>query len=202
MRSLALLSALLLGLVVAPTAQAGLTDLENAIGLYTAVPRDLDNVSDLTSYEGSPGTFPVYVVITQPYNENTGGAISRLGGFEFRVELPSNVFLLGAELPPLSANFKSPPEFLVGTNIPVSGDAATLVTLTLGEFTGTFGRVLLAPVDTPSIAGSLAVADYNDEFSLSAAVPSSGSLDKPVFCFYCLQNAEQRTWGGVKSLYH
>jgi len=203
MRSLTLLSALVLAAVVAPTALAGLSDLQNAIGIYTAVPRDLDDVADLVDYEGGPGSFPVYVVLTRPYNENTGGAISRLGGFEFRIELPSNVFLLDSTLPPLSANFKTPPDYLVGTDIAVSGDAAMLLTLTLGEFTGAGGRVLLAPVSsTPSIPGYLAVADYDDEFSLSAAVPASGSFDRAVFCIFCLQNAEHRTWGAVKSLYH
>lgn len=203
MRSLALLSVLALGMFAAPPARAGISDLQNAIGLYTEVPRDLNDVGDLINYEGSPGSFPVYVVLSRPYNENTGSPIRRLGGFEFRLELPSNVFLLGNTLPPLSLNFKNPPDFVVGTDIPVSGDMATLVTLTLGEFSGTGGRVLLAPVsDAPSIPGYLAVADYEDEFSLSAAMPASGGFEKPVFCIFCLQNADPRTWGAVKSLYH
>lgn len=203
MRSLMFLSALTLALSTAPPALANLADLPNAIGLYTAVPRDLNDVGDLVNYEGSPGPFSVYVVLTKPYNANTGGAIRRVGGFEFRLELPSSVFLLDTSLPPLSLNFKNPPDYLVGTDISVSGGTATLATLTLAEFTGAGGRVLLAPVsDTPSLPGSLAVADYEDAYSLSAATPASGSYDKAVFCIYCLQNADPRTWGAVKSLYH
>ena len=202
MRLFALLGILLLGILAIPPAHAGLADLENAIGLYTAVPRDLDSTLALTSYDGDPGTFPVYVVITRPWNDNTNAAISRLGGFEFRLELPANVVLLNAALPPSSLNFMDPPDFMVGTNLGVSSNAATLLTLTLAEFSGTAASVLLAPVSrTPSISGSLAVADYDDEFSLSAAVPSSGSLEQPVFYVYGLPNTEAESWGAVKSLF-
>ncbi|MBE0565606.1 MAG: hypothetical protein IH621_06615 [Krumholzibacteria bacterium] len=200
-RSLALPVAVLLFAPAAP-ASAGLPDLQNAIGLYTDLPRDLDEAADLAAYEGDPGTFPVYAVLINPWNEHTNSRIDRLGGFEFRLELPSNVFLLDAALPAACINFMSPPNFFVGADIPVSGDAAALMTLTLGEFSGTGGRVLLAPVSTtPSIPGSMAVADYEDEFSISVAVPSSGSFASPVFCVFCRQYDEEATWGGVKTLY-
>ncbi len=201
MRSLTLLLSVLLIAAAAPV-RGGLADLENAIGLYTAIPDDLDEAGSLAIYEGDPGAFPVYVVLTNPYNQHTGAPISRIGGFEFRLELPSNVMLLNAALPPQSTNFMSPPNFVVGANVPVYGNAGTLATLTLGEFTGTGGRVRLSPVSGPqSIPGSLAVTDFNDDFSLSAAVPSSGNLDAPVFCIFCRQYDEASTWGGVKTLF-
>ncbi len=202
MRSLTLLVSVLLAAQAAPV-MAGLADLENAIGLYTDVPRDLDEALQLAVYEGDPGTFAVYVVLTNPYNENTGGAINIVGGYEFKLELPSSVILLDASLPPSSINFVNPPNFAVGTSVAVSGDVAVLATLTLGEFTGTGGRVLLAPISaySPSIPGSLAVTDAEDEFSLSPAVPSSGNLDSPVFCVFCRQYDEESTWGGIKTLF-
>ncbi|MFO7607869.1 MAG: hypothetical protein R6X35_01545 [Candidatus Krumholzibacteriia bacterium] len=201
MRSLMLLSLALL-LAPATPAHAGIADLQNAIGLYTAIPNDLEDAADLAAYEGGTGTFSAYVVLTNPWNDNTGAPIDRVGGFEFRLELPASVILLDAALPTACINFMSTPNFFVGADIPVSGDAAALVSLTLGEFTGTGGGVLLAPVSsTPSIPGSLAVADYEDGFSLSAAVPSSGSLTSPVFCIFCRQYDEPSTWGGVKTLF-
>ena len=202
MRSLMFLAPALL-LAAAPPAAAGLSDLHNAIGLYTEVPSDLHEAGRLTMYEGDTGTFPVYVVLSNPYNENTGAGIAVVGGYEFRLDLPGNIFLLGAALPPSCLNFLDPPEFSVGASIPVSGDFAALATLTLGEFSGTGGPVHLAPLEGyPSLPGSLAVTDLEDEFSLSAAVPASGSFAAPVFCVFCAQNAETATWGGVKSLYH
>lgn len=200
MRSLMLLSLALLLAAAAP-ARAGISDLQNAIGLYTAIPNDLEDAAELAAYEGGTGAFSVYVVLTNPWNDNTSAPIGRVGGFEFRLELPSSVFLLDAALPAACINFMSPPNFFVGADIPVAGDAAALMSLTLGEFTGTGGGVLLAPVATPSIPGSLAVADYEDEFSISAAVPSSGSLASPVFCIFCRQYDEASTWGGVKTLF-
>lgn len=202
MRSLMLLVSVLLVTQAAP-ATADLSDLQNAIGLYTEIPNDLREARQLAVYEGDTGTFAVYVVLTNPYNENTGGSINVVGGYEFRLELPSSVILLDVTLPPVSANYVNPPNFTVGTMIPVSGDVAVLASLTLGEFTGTGGRVLLAPTTaySPSIPGSLAVTDYEDEFSLSVAVPSSGNLDSPVFCVFCRQYDEESTWGGIKTLF-
>ncbi len=189
-------------LAAAVPAVADLTNLQNAIGLYTDVPGDLSNVNQLVVYEGDPGTFPVYVVLTNPYNENTGASISRVGGFEFRLELPSNIILLDATQQPSSINFMNPPNFCVGTSIFVSGDVALLLTLTLGEFSGSGGRIMLSPVSTyPSIAGSMAVTDADDDFSLSAAVPASGRFDAPVFCVFCRQYDEESTWGGIKTLF-
>jgi len=189
-------------LILAPPAGAGLEDLENAIGLYTDVPANFDEARRLNFYEGDPGTFQVYVVLTQPYNENTGRPIDRIGGYEFRLELPSTIYLLDVVLPSNSANYLSPPDFYVGASVPVSGDMGTLGVLTLGEFTGNGGEIFLAPVSrAQSLPGSLAVADFDDEFSLSHAVPASGNLDYPVFCVFCQQYAEGRTWGEVKTLY-
>jgi len=205
MRSLTLILAALAAVSAAPTF-AGLADLENAIGLYVDVPSDVDGAFRLAYYEGDPGTFEVYVVLTNPYNENTGRPINLVGGIEFQLVMPSNVYLLDAVFPGNSFNFLSPPEFFVNfaSGVPVYGDIGTITTLTLGEFMGTGGEIFLAPVSqvSPSIPGALAVADYDDDFSLSEAVPSSGNFDFPVFCVFCQQNAEDRTWGDVKSLYH
>jgi len=98
MRSLTLISMILVMVAASPVG-AGLQDLENAIGLYTEVPSDFDEARRLNFFEGDPGTFEVFVVLSQPYNENTGRPIDRVGGFEFRLVLPLTIYLLDITLP-------------------------------------------------------------------------------------------------------
>lgn len=186
------------GLMVAPAA-AG--DLQNAIGIYHPLPNNDADLETNTNYLGAPGTFQAYAVLVDPYNQHTGSSISNLGGFEFEIDLPSNVYLMGHSMHTSCMNFLTPPEFLVGSMIPVRGDMVTLVTLDLGEYTGATSFIYLAPVSVPSIPGALAVADADDQYSLSEAVPSSGALDQPVFDLYFEPAVEEATWGEVKTLY-
>ena len=196
-RSLA--AALLCGGLIVSSAMAG--DLQNAIGIYHPQPNNTDDLETNTNYLGQPGAFQAYVVLVDPYNENTGAAIANLGGFEFKIDLPGNVYLMGHTMHTSCANFMSPPEFLVGSNIPVRGDMVTLITLDLSEFAGTTSFIYLKPVSIPSIAGSLAIADADDAFSISEAVPSSGALNEPVFDLYFEPAVDEATWGEVKTLF-
>lgn len=177
-------------------------ELDNAIGIYHPLPNNTDNLLEYTNYIGEPGVFQVYAVLTHPNNDNTGVPISNLGGFEFRLELPGAVALTGVELPASCMNFMSPPEFLVGANLPVIGDMVTLATLSLAETTGQKCSIYLSPLSgSASIPGAMAIADADDEFSLSEAVPISGGFDVPVFGLYFVPAEEDASWGKVKTLY-
>lgn len=186
------------GLIASPVA-AG--DLQNAIGIYHPMPANTGDLEENTSYMGQPGAFQAYVVLADPYNENTGQSIANLGGFEFKIELPGNVYLTGHTMHTSCANFMSPPEFLVGSNIPVRNGMVSLITLDLAEFSGSPSFIYLKPVSIPSISGTLAIADADDSFSLSEAVPASGALNEPVFDLYFEPEVDEAAWGEVKTLY-
>jgi len=199
--------ALLMLVAGAANAQMYIYENQNEIGVYTtATPTGLIANQDAeTSYTGAPGgAIMAYVVVTNPWNQNTNTAIDLVGGFEFHLYLPANVFLLGQVLPPSATNFATAPDFYVGCAAPVVNGAATLLTLTLGEFSGTPGYVSLGPVlaPAPSRPGNMAITDYNDGFSISLAYPVSGDYNLPVFGMYqpVVPN-DDATWGGVKSLY-
>ncbi len=159
------------------------------IGLYMA--QDADQST--TSYNGAPGVFTAYAVLTDPRNIHTGAPDSNIesdiynvGGFEFKIVLPASVFLLSGTLPPGAINFLTPPNYLVGCNIPVTQypdvRAATLVTFTFGAFVQNPDYIYVSPVDDyPSIPGLMAITDYADDFRLNPAYPASGDFAAPVF---------------------
>ncbi len=179
----------------------------NEIGIYTSPTPTAENAQALANYAGAPGPgIMAYVVLTNPYNTNTNAPISAVGGFEFRLNLPPNVFILNAQLPPNSTNFASSPEFLCGSNAPVVNNRVTLLTLTLGEFSGAPSFVYLSPVQVapPSVPGHMAVTDFNDDFRISRAFPVSGDYSAPVFGLFtggAVVPTEDAAWGDVKSLY-
>jgi hypothetical protein len=179
----------------------------NEIGIYTTANPTAENAQDMASYNGAPGAgIMAYVVLTNPYNTNTNTPIDVVGGFEFRIVLPANVFLLGTVLPPQTTNFASSPDFLCGSNAPVVDNHVTLLTLSLGEFSGTPSLIYLTPVqDAPqSVPGEMAITDYNDDFRISVAYPVSGNHTTPVFGLFtgtAVVPTEDAAWGDVKSLF-
>jgi len=204
MKRFFVLFALLMLVAGSALAQGVIYEHNNEIGIYTTANPDPAIVDSQTSYTGTPGSFTAYVVCTNPYNTNINAPITSVGGFEFRLVLPASAFLLAAVLPPASTNFATSPDFLCGSNAPVVDSHVTLLTLTIGEFSGAPGFISLSPVqDAPqSVPGEIAITDFNDDFSISVAHPVSGSFDMPVFGLYqpVVPN-EDATWGGVKSLY-
>ena len=179
----------------------------NEIGIYTDPNPTAATAQDLATYSGAPGgSIMAYVVLTNPYNNNINAPISTIGGFEFRIVVPANVYLLGAALPPNSTNFANQPDFLCGSNAPVVDSHVTLLTLTLGEFTGTPSFIYLTPVqEAPqSVPGEMAITDYNDDFSISVAYPVSGDHLEPVFGLFtgdAVVPTDDASWGEVKNLY-
>ncbi len=161
-------------------------DCHNVIGIYTTEDPLGPAAADSTVYDGAPGTFTAYVVVTNPYNPALDSPIANLGGYELRLDLPADVYLLGSTLPGGAVLSSTPPDFRVAMDIPVIDARATLLTLDLGAYTGTPGEIGLAPLqDTaPTIAGSLMVADADDGDSPAAAQPSTGDLAAPVFTVF------------------
>ncbi|MFN2370741.1 MAG: hypothetical protein ABR506_06235 [Candidatus Krumholzibacteriia bacterium] len=186
-------------------AQGFIYEHNNEIGIYTTPDPTAENAEEMAVYTGAPGgSIMGYVVLTNPWNENTGTPIAAVGGFEFKIVLPANVFLLSAALPPATTNFASVPEFLCGANIPVVDDHCTLITLTLFESAGTPSLVFITPVEAApqSVPGNIAITDFNDDFTISVAHPVSGAFDSPVFGLWSsVVASEDASWGEVKSLF-
>ena len=173
----------------------------NEIGIYTTQDANPEN----TAYNGGAFVqFQAYVVVTNPFDTNNGQPISQIGGFEFHVTVPANVTVLGWNLPPLTTNFATPPDILAGSNTPVVGGAATVLTLNCFPMAATPGVFSLTPVtNTPqSVPGEMAITNYNNDFRISVVYPVSGAHDAPVFGFNTgVVPTEDASGGDVKSLF-
>ena len=208
-RFLVLFAALTLIVGVA-NAQDFLFEGENEIGMFMVENPTADNAQDMACYMGAPGQFTAYVVLTNPVNQNLGTEMENVGGFEFQLGYPAGLFVTPV-LHPSATNFMSPPDFFCGANIPVVGGQCTLITLTIGTFTADPAPWYVTPVSdstVQSIPGSIAITDALDNFSLSEAYNTTGSVDGvwdvPVFgMFECggVVPNEDVSWGDVKTLF-
>ena len=167
-------------LLAAAGAPAQVNSPHNEVGIFTVENPDGCATAqiDVPAYT----EFTAYIVLTAPYNENLGRPVSRIGGFEFRLVVPSNAYVLSTDpWPPMGGT--TPPDYMMPVDLPVSGDQVTLMTLRLMTSDDAPAMVYLTPVaDTPSsIPGEIAFTDYDDFFSLHVMHPISGSHDVPVF---------------------
>jgi hypothetical protein len=208
------LSALAALALLAPN--TGTAQDDNQIGIYMVEDPTFDDPDTLateTVYEGLPGQFTAYVVVSNPMNYNFGGdgtvqAISNLGGFEFRLEYPTGLFVT-ATLHPSATNFKTPPDFLCGSAVPVNAGNATVITLTIGVFAATENLWYITPIsDVPaqSIPDGMAITDFDDAFRLVEAYSAAGSQALPVFAMWpdAVNRpvpSEDHTWGDVKTMF-
>lgn len=182
MRTPIILAACLL--LVSQAHAQSVPDCYNGVGIFLE-----PNPSPVTNYveQIEPfETMTAYVVLANPYNENTGAPIRNLGGFEFRLEFPENL-QVNATLREGTTNFLNAPDYLCGTNLPAVDDQILLMTLEIAAFSTDPGGWFITPVLNPSsqsIPGEMAVADADDEFSLSRATPVSYSFDLPVMCMF------------------
>ncbi|MCP4574332.1 MAG: hypothetical protein GY838_18405 [bacterium] len=176
---------------------------ENNIGMYiTETPSGAN--ADATLNTAAPGTYDVYLVLTNAYNWAQFSPITTVGGFECSLTLPENWTFSGVSLPPNVLDLNNDPaHFYCSGQIPVTGGTATLATITLLTFDPTPGLAYIAPYfASPSIPGSMAITDADREFALEAAYPASGDYAEPIFGLNMgVIPDEDVSWGEVKSLY-
>jgi len=176
----------------------------NHIGIYATETPDINDLEASATLELSEGQFTIYVLVTMPYNDNTGMAMENLGGFEFRIEWPADWFVTPT-LHASATNFLSAPDFFCGANAPVVNNMVTVVSLACGTFDFSPTLFHITPISDPSqqtIPGSIAVTDADDNFSISEAFPASGDFANPVFGFnMTVVSNEDKAWGGVKALF-
>ena len=175
-----LVLALLTALAAGATAQ--INHPYNEVGIYTVERPDGCETAEVTVPVMTE--FTCYVVLTNPYNEALGRPVATLGGFQFRLELPTDVYLMSAQVPWGSMTFPPlAPDFAFGGEAPVTEHGCTLVVLTLMPATADPALVYLVPVQDspPAIPGEMVFTDFDDSDSLQVMHPVSGSFDVPVF---------------------
>lgn len=175
----------------------------NQIGIYTTDSPDFSNITDADTRINGAGSHTAYVLLSNPHNDNTATDITAVGGFEFRIEWGG--LFVTPTVHPSATNFQTPPDFYCGANVPVSGGVATLITLTIGSFSEDPVDFFITPVSDPTtqtIPGAIAITDFDDNYSISQAFPSSGDFANAVFGFNTsVVPNEDRSWGDVKNLY-
>ena len=207
-------------LVAAQVSAQSLQDCYNNIGVFNDPILDLDAVyDDQFQYCGPAGSFTVYVVIINPYNEQTEQLIQNVGGYEFRIELASWLFATPV-LPAGVTNLVNFPDLSCISDLPVAGNQCVLLSINIGAFTQDPSYIHLTPISdagVQSIPGELAVADRDDELSLSRATPASLDFTEPVFgIFSCWWGSpaeknfwddcwvvptQPTSWGSIKAMY-
>jgi hypothetical protein len=194
--------ALFVGVAVAQEPDFGY--YPNEIGLYTT----MTPASAADTYIDAPGGFggfPVFLLISNPVDENTGSPIATLGGYELSIVVPGG-WSVNPLLPAGTTDFDGQPNhFYVSGLIPVGGAFTKLCDITIGSFGGgQSGGIFLTPYanGTPSIEGHMAVTNADDNFVISRAYPISGSYDAPVAGINLqVVDSEDVSWGDVKSLF-
>jgi hypothetical protein len=151
----------------------------------------------------------LYLVLLNPVNDDYGGGSSRnvayVGGFECGVLPAGSDILLSVDFPLAAINVGSSANLIVGyaSALPVgSGHAATLATLHVFSFGNNRAGYRLSPASPPSLSGSMAYLDAEDQTdNLVAMMPASGTFEQPVFWFGDWHVRESARWGEVKSLF-
>lgn len=202
------LSVLLLG------AAPGLAD-QNQLGIYT----DAGGDHATASISIAPFTpFEAYLVLENPYNPSVYNGseylerpMSLVGGFYAGISVPEEGFYMLSMTPPVEdysyeGNYPDIGFGYEGVPVPGSG-IVVLATLSMMVEDLEPKHVFLGPSDLPGAFYGLTILDASTdpqdyEFSMVAAVPSSGSFDLPVFGINTdVVSTEDRTLEAVKALY-
>jgi hypothetical protein len=161
---------------------------------------------DLVGIVWSNGEFTMYAspgqVSGTVYMFNPSNASESISGYEFRLDVPSNVFILSTTYLGGGINFATPPEYVVGLATPLSADANGWIALMEVEFFLTdlvMADFFMSPTSTPSIPGQMAYADGIDPNILYPLYPVSGSFFEPVSRL----NGPELPWcpGGLELLF-
>ncbi len=196
-------------LLTAVGAPAQVNHPYNEVGIFTVENPDGCAAAQIDVPVMTP--FTCYVVLTAPWNEDLGHAVTTVGGMEFHIEVPAEAYLLSMTLPYPSTWWPEGRDVLVGVEAPVVGNRCTLMTLSLMTTTEAPVFVSLLPVQNApqNIPGEMAFTDFDDAFSLHVMHPISGSADVPVFAInwtgdlsFCETVPDAgMSFGGVKALY-
>ena len=125
-----------------------------------------------------PGQVSATVYIFNPSN-----ASESISGYEFQLDVPSNVFILSTTYLGDGINFATPPEYVVGLATTLGADANGMIAVMEIEFyltEPTMADFFMGPISTPSIPGQMAYADGNDPNILYPLHPVSNSFFEPV----------------------
>lgn len=171
-------------------------DCRNGIGLFTVDPVSPASISEYSRYDGAPGTFTVYGIIFNPHDDNTDQDLASIGGYELRLVVPADVFILEATLPDGATRAAGAyDDFLVTMDAPVVFNQCLLFTLTLGAFTGNPGYLYLAPPSAgASLTGQMAVVGTGPDAQPSGAFPVSGDFGYPVFSMWDFVPILKSSW--------
>jgi len=197
-------------MLVASMASAQLFEGENEIGMFMVENPTAENAEGMSCYMGVPGSVFTYVVLTNPVNQTLGTPIENVGGFEFKIDWPAGIFVTPT-IHPSATNFQTAPDFYCGANAPVVGGQVTLISMVIGMFNDNPLEFFITPVSdstTHSIPGGIAITDADDNFEISEAYTTAGSVDgrdfsAPVFnMFHCdVVPNDDVSFGGVKALF-
>ena len=80
-------------LILAGAAAAQINHPYNEVGIYTV--EHPVGVAQTEIEAPANIMFDCYIVLTNPYNETLGRPITTVGGFEFSLGIPADVYLLG-----------------------------------------------------------------------------------------------------------
>ena len=171
---------------------------ENRLGLFYDQAATIDEIDIPANSQQN-----LYLVLINPVADS--GAVQNVGGFECSIVPATGDFLLGVSFPLDALNLGSVDNIVVGYAGPLpvtSADATVLATVSVLTMGNNPEGYYLLPSAAPSIPNSMAFLEMDSAEHLPvAAVPVSGSYDRPVFTFGDYTIEENKRWGEVKSLY-
>jgi hypothetical protein len=125
-------------------------------------------------------------------------------GWECKIEWTPGFFILGWALHGTAINALDIPEFGVGLAAPLPfAPSITVMTITVGVYTGDPIELFVKPVELPSVPGSASYVGGSDPDTVIALRNSTGNPDNPSCTINgdCPVPDEEFSWGFVKSLY-
>ncbi|MCP4572698.1 MAG: hypothetical protein GY838_10140 [bacterium] len=202
MKPLILATALLAIFVSGALAQPDIGHYPNEIGLFTTP--DPTSASDTRLDAPTAGTYTIYLICSNPWNDRLNRPIPELGGFDLIIYLPSGWDFSHVNLPPgvfdLSPDLRS---FYCSGLIPVVSDQVVLATIGIECAVPNAGGIRLAAYPgAASVPGSAAITDATDSFHPFALDPVTNDYGLPVMGINMnVVPADDLSWSEIKTLF-
>lgn len=175
----------------------------NQLGVYT------DEAKTSSYMDAAQNSFNLlYVVLSNPYNDDSGELLTSIKGFEFKT-------VIGAEILEIALTWSLPDALdvggaggagnhIVGLGSPVEVPANGLITLCTINYMvmndTVPGLVHFAPATPSSIEGKMVILDANSVWT--PLYPASSTFANPVFGFNTtIVATETVSMDGIKALY-